>query len=137
MRTITTLIRDHRILAMLLLAVALCVKAVVPQGYMLGSGQKTLSVQLCYDGIEHRTAQIAIPVDTERSNPAGPHQDGRPDQHCAFTALSMGALGGVDTPLLEQALIFIIARGIAPPDVILSERLSRLLPPLRGPPTSL
>lgn len=135
MRTISTLIRDHRALALLLLAVTLCVKAVVPQGYMLGSGQKLLTVQLCYDGSEHRTAQVAIALDN-RPDPADPNGNARPDQHCAFTSLTMGALGGADAPLLEQALIFIIARGFAPVTLLLPERSLYLRPPLRGPPAS-
>ena len=142
MQTIGTFLRDHRGLAMLLLALALCMKVLIPQGYMPGSGQKTLTVQMCYDGMEHRTAEIVFAADTmapgkDRSEPANPHQDGSPDQHCAYSALTMSVLGGADAPLLERALAFIIARGFAPVDAILAERLSWLLPPLRGPPASL
>lgn len=136
MHIIGTFLRGHRTLAMLLLALVLCVKAVVPQGYMVGSGQRLLTVQLCHGGGGGQTSRITIPI-RQQSAPDTPLQGGAPDQHCAFTSLSMGMLGGADAPLLEQALIFLIARGFAPVTAVLPERLSYLLPPLRGPPSAL
>jgi len=88
MTSIRALIRDHRTLAMLLVAVALFVKVLVPSGYMAGTGQKLLSVQICLDGINHKTVQLAVPAD------GSSHQDSQGHPPCAFTALSMGALAG-------------------------------------------
>lgn len=42
MNPFRALIRDHRALAMLLLVCALCVKALIPQGYLAGGGHKLL-----------------------------------------------------------------------------------------------
>jgi len=130
MTGLRALTRDHRTLAMLLLAVVLCVKALVPSGYMVGGSLQTITVQLCFDGTSHKTVQLAVPAE------GGSHQDnqGQPDSPCAFSALSMGALGGVDAPLLAIALAFILALGFAPVRPVALRSYSRLLPPSCGPP---
>ena len=127
--------RDHRTLAMLVVAVALCVKALVPQGYMVGGAQKLLSVQLCLDGVHYKTVQIAIPAQGS-SQADGQGQQDKASEHCAFTSLGMGSLGGVDAPLLALALAFILALGFAPTHPVLRGRISHLRPPLRGPPAA-
>ncbi|MCE7798058.1 hypothetical protein LWE61_16040 [Sphingobium sufflavum] len=134
MSVFRALIRDHRSLALIVAMLALCVKFVVPQGYMFAPTMtKFLTVQLCFDGIEHRTTTIAIPIDAKKSQ--GHHDDGgKPDGKCAFTALGMGALGGADAPLLAIALAFILALGFAPIRPVVPDRSSYLRPPLRGPP---
>ncbi|MBB6124416.1 hypothetical protein [Sphingobium subterraneum] len=127
--------RQQRWLAMMIMALALCVKAIVPTGYMVGSGERTLVVQLCSDGLSKAmTTRIAIPM-----APMSQHQQDKQrggDSPCAFGALSMGALGGVDAPLLADALLFIVARGFAPVVALPLERLHHVRPPLRGPPAS-
>lgn len=133
MTLLRALIRDHRGLAMLVLALTLCVKALVPQGYMVGNGQKLLTVQLCLDGIRHQTVQIALPSDGSTGQ-TDSHSTGKSSEHCAFTALNMGALGGADAPLLALALLFILALGFAPVQAPQPRRTSYLRPPLRGPP---
>ncbi len=141
MASVRALIRDHRTLVMLLLALALAVKALVPQGYMLGgmagmSGQKLMTVQLCYDGMERKTVQIAIPTD---GRPSAPGQQDAPghadaDSPCAYSALSMASTAGADAPLLALALLFILALGFAPVRTPALASLTRRLPPACGPP---
>jgi len=136
MGVIRNLLRDHRSLAMLVVALALCVKAVLPPGYMLagGAGGRTLTVQLCFGGIEHRTVEVAIPASgKDASGKAG--QNGTPDAQCPYTSLSMAADSGVDAPLLAIALAFILAAGFAPLSFALPKRAGRIRPPLRGPPS--
>jgi len=123
------LIRDHRALALLLLACALAAKALIPQGYMAGGGTKLLSVQLCLDGLTHKSVAIAVPV---KGDPAP--QKAPANEPCAFTALGMGALSGADAPLLALALIFILAAGFTPRALMVRGRTPYLRPPLRGPP---
>lgn len=135
MTLLRALIRDHRGIAMLLLALTLCVKALVPQGYMIGGGQKLLTVQLCLDGIRHQTVQIALPSD-DSSRRADSRSTDKSTEHCAFTALNMGALGGADAPLLALALLFILALGFAPVHAPRPRHVHYLRPPLRGPPTT-
>lgn len=129
MSLLRALIRDHRAIALLLLACALAVKALVPQGYMAGGGQKFLSVQLCLDGITHKSIAIAVPMNGEHAPEKAPT-----DEPCAFTALSMAALSGADAPLLALALLFILATGFAPRTLTLRGQTPHLRPPLRGPP---
>lgn len=127
------LIRDYRILVILLMACALAVKALVPQGYMIGGGQKLLSVQLCLDGITHKSVTIALPA-KGTGDDKGKGAPAPATEHCAFTALSMDALGGADAPLLAIALAFILAAGLAPLYSVLRDSKAYLRPPLRGPP---
>ena len=129
MSLLRALIRDHRTLALLLLACALAAKALIPQGYMAGDGQKFLSVQLCLDGITHKSIAVAVPMSGEHT-PA----KSAADEPCAFTALSMAALSGADAPLLALALVFILATGFAPRTLTLRGHTPHLRPPLRGPP---
>ncbi|MET0137682.1 MAG: DUF2946 family protein [Sphingobium sp.] len=130
------MIRDHRRLALLLAMLALCVKLLVPQGYMPGSaaGYKYLTVQICFDGLEHRTATLAIAMDDDTSR--GDHGDvgGMAGGKCMFSALGMGALVGADAPLLTIALAFVLALGFAPVRALFRGAPTYLRPPLRGPP---
>lgn len=120
---------------MLIVALALCVKAIVPTGYMVGGGERTLVVQLCSDGLgKAMMTRIAIPM--APASEQQPHEQGGDDSPCAFGALSLGALAGADAPLLADAALFIIARGFAPVVALPLERLFHLRPPLRGPPAS-
>lgn len=133
MHNVRALIRDYRALAMLLLAMAMLVKVLVPTGYMAGDGQRLLSVQICLDGINHKTIQIALPSE---DTPSGhqPDTSGKADLPCAYTILSMGMTGGVDAPLLALAIAFILALGFAPAHPVLKDRSHHIRPPLRGPP---
>jgi hypothetical protein len=132
--TFRALIRQHRHIAMMIVALALCMKALVPTGYMLGSsGARFLTVQICSDGLQlHKVTQIAIPIQGNSQDGHGEH--GKADSPCAYSALSMASLGGADAPLLAIALAFILVLGfvaIAPTPL---EQISHLRPPLRGPP---
>jgi hypothetical protein len=49
MELLRAFFRDHRRLAALLVALALCVKALVPAGYMPGAHGKVLTVEICAD----------------------------------------------------------------------------------------
>ena len=129
MNPLRALIRDYRILVILLMACALAVKALVPQGYMIGGGQRLLSVQLCLDGITHKSIAVAVPMSGEHT-PA----KSAADEPSAFTALSMAALSAADAPLLALALVFILAAGCAPRTFTLRGHTPHLRPPLRGPP---
>lgn len=135
MGNLRAFLHGHRMLAILLVAMALCVKALVPQGYMVGGASKTFTVQLCLDGITHKTVALTIPMDG-KSHDDGQSQ-GKDGGHCAFSSLTMGALGGADTPLLALALAFILALGFAPTTPVLRGRPHFLRPPLRGPPAAL
>lgn len=121
----------HRLLALMVVLAALCMKAFIPTGYMIGQKSKVLTVQICHDGIgETITKQIVIPMNGEHGNSGGKQAKG----DCAFSSLSMASMAGASPALLAVALAFIIAIGFAPMRFPASKRIFHLRPPLRGPP---
>jgi hypothetical protein len=124
---------------MMIMALALSVKALVPTGYMIGtSSTMFMTVTICADGTgTHQTATIAVQKDEGQKDwgskeKSGGH--GKTDTPCAFTALSMASLGGADAPLLALALLFVLALGLAPRALSPLVDRAYLRPPLRGPP---
>jgi hypothetical protein len=131
-----TLIRDHARLTLVLLALALAVKAVVPAGFMLSAGgDRFLTVTICSDASGGpRQMQIAIPGKRDKGID---HSDaGTKATHCAFSGLGQSALGGADPLLLALALAFILLIGLAPLPALARRDIPFLRPQLRGPPRS-
>jgi hypothetical protein len=121
----------HRTMALLLVMAALCMKIIVPTGFMIGQDSKILTVQLCTDGLGHAvTAKIAIPMKGEPSDSTGKQGKGE----CPFASLSIASMTGSDPALLALVLAFILALGFAPTRTTHSKREFYLRPPLRGPP---
>lgn len=127
------LLRTHSRLALLLVALALLVKAMVPPGYMVGRSSKTFTISICADGSgEMQTRAITVPMTPESQHGAG---DSAPSgKACGYSAMSMAALGGTEAPLLALALAFVLALGLATTPRLLLKQSSHLRPPLRGPP---
>jgi len=123
----------NRAWAMFLVAVALCLKAALPAGYMIGSGARILTVEVCADASgEKATREIAVPADQKQV--PGQQGHGKGETACPFSALTMVSLAGADTALLALALAFILALGFVPVRAVPHVSSSRLRPPLRGPP---
>lgn len=121
----------HRTLAALMLAAALCLKAVLPTGYMVGQQSKVLTVQLCDASSGHAAVRhIAIPMKDGRGHGKGLKTQG----DCAYGSLSMASATGSDPALLLLAVAFILALGFAPVRISAPKRISHVRPPLRGPP---
>jgi hypothetical protein len=121
----------RRALALLVVMAALCMKIVVPTGFMIGQNSKVLTVQLCTDGLGHAvTAKIVIPMKGDPGDSSG--KQGKAE--CPFASLSMASMTGTDPALLALALAFILALGFAPARTSHPKRVSYLRPPLRGPP---
>ncbi|WP_338467506.1 hypothetical protein RXV95_02790 [Novosphingobium sp. ZN18A2] len=126
----------HRRIAALVLALALCMKALLPVGYMVGTSGDTLSIQICGgqpDG--QQLMQILVPL----SGPATGKADMQDMQHkgasdCPFSALSMGTMASGDAPFIVAAILFVFALAFAPMVAAPLPRLRFLSPPLRGPP---
>lgn len=130
------LIRKHAWLTLVLLALALAAKALVPAGLMLSpSAGRVLTVTICADASGMpRQMQIAIP---DKDDLLGdPADAAEADQPCAFAGLGHAALGGADPVLLAGALAFILLLGFAPPSALPLRDIAYLRPPLRGPPTA-
>ena len=136
MNRLRTLFRDHARLTLMLLALALAVKAVVPSGFMLAAiGDRFLTVTICSDASgTPKPMQIAL---GGKHAAGGDHSDmADKGQACAFSGLGHFALGGVDPVLLATALAFILLIGIAPLPALSLRNLPFLRPQLRGPPAT-
>lgn len=124
-------IRKHRQLALLLVALALGVKALVPQGYMVMPSNGTIMVSICSGQGPQMIALDTGQHDGDQSE----HQDGKKADHpCAFSGLGMSAMSAAHSDLLAIAIAFVLALGFltvaAPPQ----PAITRLRPPLRAPP---
>ncbi|MBU7579909.1 MAG: DUF2946 family protein [Porphyrobacter sp.] len=131
------LIRDHARLTLVLLVLALAVKAAVPAGFMLSAGgDRFLTVTICSDASgTPKQMQIAIPG---KQDSGGDHSDaGTKATHCAFSGLGHSALGGTDPLLLAAALAFILLIGFASLPALPARDTPFLRPQLRGPPATL
>jgi len=135
MLSLRSLIRNHRHSVLALLVLALCIKALVPNGFMVSaSNESFLTVTICSESSgDLKQVQLVIP----RAEQGSKDSDHRPKgEHCAFAGLSHFALGGVDMFLLALALAFLIIRGLAPTQHQPYRFISNLRPPLRGPPAA-
>lgn len=133
MQPLRALIRNHRHLALVLLVLAFCIKAVVPSGYMVSSsGDTVLTVTICSDGSAGlEQVQMAIPG---KERGSGHTNDAKQGEHCAFSGLNQLAVGGADVALSALALAFILVLGLGPVQRLPFRQFSHLRPPLRGPP---
>lgn len=124
----------HARLILVLLALALAVKAAVPAGYMLSSGGgRFLTVTICADasGVP-KQMQIALPENRDAGSDHA--KEGAKGQPCAFSGLGHTAIGGADPVLLAAALVFILLVGLAPLPALPVREAPFLRPQLRGPP---
>ena len=127
----------NRRLAAFALALALCMKVLLPAGFMLsssfdGSSDKVLTLTVCHSGSEARAvANVTVPLDGKAQ---GKDLQGKADGHCPYSSLSMTALGGASAPLLAIALAVILALGLSPARHLPFGQIAHLRPPLRGPP---
>ncbi len=133
MTRLRALIRDHRHLAIALLLLAFCIKAVIPAGFMVASTpDRFLTVTLCSDGTGFKTMQLLIP-----GKDAGQHSDQvQKGDHCAFSGLAKVAIGGADAFLLALSFAFVLLLGFAPVRRAHFQRIPHLLPPQCGPPAT-
>ncbi|MDE2596059.1 MAG: hypothetical protein KGL44_04180 [Sphingomonadales bacterium] len=126
-----TFLLRHRALAFCMVLAALCMKLLVPTGYMIGQGTQTLTVLMCNDASGTQAVrQMVIPF-KDSSGDTG-HAQGKGE--CPYASLAMASLTGADPALLTLALVYILALGFAPAAILPRARENRLRPPLRGPP---
>ena len=136
MVALRALIRDHARLALVLLTLALAVKAVIPAGFMLSPGNdRFLTVTICSDASGTlKQMRLALP---SKQDAGGDHSDmAGKGQPCAFSGLGQAGFGGVDPVLLVTAIAFILLIGLAPLLTPRARDIAFLRPPLRGPPAS-
>ncbi len=127
-------IRDRRRLAIWLVVLALCMKIMVPSGFMVGASAKSLSIIICDGRGMEQTKQISVPQPGHAQD--APGEQGKASDACPYAALGMAGLAGAPAVLLAVALAFIVARGIFPSAIPRPARRYFLRPPLRAPPVS-
>ncbi|AOR77166.1 hypothetical protein QUC32_23545 [Novosphingobium resinovorum] len=126
MGTIRHFFRHRPALAALLLAAALCLKALVPTGYMPTASETGTVVMLC----SGTTMTVEIPV-------KGAHPDNgatTADHPCAFAPLSAALTGADFAPLVLAALAFVFVAAILRRDLALPATGARIRPPSQAPP---
>jgi len=134
MKFLRVTLLQHRKMALIVVLAALCMKAIVPAGFMAGQTSKILTVQICADASGGPIVkQLVIPMEDRGNSSSGKH-DSKNAGVCHFSSLTMASMGGIAPELLAIALAFILALGFALARVFLPKSLSFLRPPLRGPP---
>ena len=132
MLALRRLVLRYRLLAMVLVAAALCLRIALPAGTMIAPEAKVLTIRICVDSLGHDgMAQIAVPM-KGTAGKTGSAAKGE----CAFSSLAMAATGGANPALLALALAFILLLGFVPARHPRLQRPGHLRPPLRGPPLS-
>lgn len=136
MHCLRALILEHRHMAMALLVLALCMKAIMPAGFMLSpSGSTVLTVKICADSTNSlKSMRLILPG--KEGNGGGHSDTAKKEGHCAYSGLAKVAVGGADAILLAIAFAFILMLGFAPTQRPPFRQLSYLRPPLRGPPAA-
>jgi hypothetical protein len=146
MGSLRALVRSHAVLAALILALALGLRALVPAGYMVASGPVGIVLTLCPDAGAAPLRAVASPAHAHAAHAAVSHADhaasgaderqANGGQPCPYGVLGLASLAGADPLLLALALAFAVALGFAarPAPTLRADRFLR--PPLRGPPAS-
>jgi len=129
MTALRILLHRHAAIALLIVGMALGVRALVPAGYMTMASPGGLTVALC-SGVAGKTVTIALPGQDSRQE----HGKAQADSPCAFTALGQALDAAADPILLAIVLAWIITLGFRPAGAPAISRNGSLRPPLRGPP---
>lgn len=119
----------HAAIGLLIVALAVMARALVPAGYMAQATPTGLTMALC-SGVPGQTVTIALPAD----DGAAKHAIAKADSPCAFSALSQAGIAAADPILLAIAVVFIMSLGRWSVGAIWLSVRRQLRPPLRGPP---
>ncbi len=130
MRAFRAILLQKHWLALMVLALALCMKALVPAGFMVEARATSLTVLVCADSTGARSAiEVAIPrADSKHGTDAKSHEA------CPFSALSLASTGGINPVQLAIALALILLLGVLATPRLRLVPMRRVLPPQCGPP---
>lgn len=129
------LLLAHRRWSVLLCALALALRVMIPGGYMVSAGAHGLAVVVCPGSVPVGAAMTGM----DHAMPAAGHgggakEHGQPEVPCAFSGLTAQALGAIDPVLLVQALAFAAVLALFAAPATAPRPILHLRPPLRGPP---
>lgn len=115
----------------MLLAAALCLKALVPTGYMPTAADNGIVVALCSGTAPAgSTVKITIP----RKGTHQDHSTSMADHPCAFAPLCAAMTGGDLVPMVLAALAFVFVAAIVRRPLTLRALAERVRPPSHAPP---
>ena len=123
----------HPRLVVLICAVALLLKVLVPTGYMISNGPSGPAITVC-SGMDAAPG-MSMPGDLPDQGKSKDH--GKVGVPCPFASLSAQSLVAIDPVLLVELLVFIMVGGIAATVAGAAPSRVWLRPPLRAPPTHL
>ena len=127
------LLFGHVPAACLLLMLTLCMKLVVPVGFMPQLTDGRVELVMC-DGMAPVTPVVAMHgMHGHHHGHDGPT---KPDAPCPFAGLAAPALGGADPIQLAIALADILVAGLVAATAIRLRAAGHVRPPLRGPPVT-
>lgn len=121
--------RNRPAIAALLLAAALCLKVLVPMGYMPQSTGNGIVVTLCSGA----TTTIAIPG-KDGEGQQRDHGATTADHPCAFAPLGAHMIAADVLPLVLAALLFVFVAAILGRPQTLRAAPARIRPPSHAPP---
>ena len=124
--------RTRPVLVLAILAAALLLRALIPAGTMLQTGNLTLSVTMCADATGG-VRSLALEIPREPGNPGDGAGHDASKGHCAFSVLTLGMLEGA-APFVLAALLAAFALALLPAAQIPLPRWYRATPPSRAPP---
>lgn len=131
MQCLRTFLHARRWTTLAVIALALCMKVLVPTGMMVGGQSKVLSIEICADGMgQTLTRAIAIPM----KHAGGEDAAKQTKDHCPWAGSVHAPLTGADPIQLALALAFIVVLGFAAARPLALTPRTYLQPPLRGPP---
>lgn len=130
----TLLWRNPRLTAGVL-ALVLCLRALIPAGYMITPperGELVLKVMVCA-AMPGMVTTISMPLEKGKAG-NGDAPGGTAKGDCVFAHLLQPALGGAPAVQLIAALAVIMLLGLVPQGLLSPRRIPFLRPHLRGPP---
>lgn len=133
MKLIRVLVQTHSKWFGMLFMIALAMKALTPNGYMVSADSQTITIKIC-NGLGDAEQTIDIQMNTNTND----HDSGSNmnSEACSSSSVSQSTMMTIDPVQLALALGFIMLAGLVVKAAILFARLPRLRPPLRGPPAS-
>lgn len=127
METLRTYLKARTWLVVAIVSAALCLRVLMPQGYMPAFEQEQVEVLICH-GTSDAPASLRLDVSADKYSDAA--------KQCAFADLAVPLLGAIDPVQLAPALAFVLALWLAFSSAVLFRAASHLRPPLRGPPAT-
>ncbi|WP_342450650.1 DUF2946 family protein [Sphingomonas sp. CFBP 13728] len=133
MPAIRHLVQNRSLAIVLILAVSLALRLVVPSGYMPTMSHGKMIVSIC-SGTMTEPMVLEVPGLAQQPDDASHDAPAKHDTPCAYAGLTMAALAAVPLDLLIVALAFTMGSGLRPGPAPVETSRYGLRPWARGPP---